>query len=93
MTTDIIEINNFIVIIEQSNSNKPIVQTCAIDGEAVGFAFYGSGEVELEIKHQNQTKLITNTTGTAISFFGNTKVDFLHKIGPNKPLQSISIFF
>lgn len=92
MTTDIIEINNFIVLIEQSNSDKPIVQTCTIDGDAVGFAFYSSGEVELEIKHQNQTKILTNTKGIAISFFGNKKVDFFHKIGPNRPLQSISIF-
>ncbi|MCU0437874.1 MAG: AraC family transcriptional regulator [Raineya sp.] len=92
MTTDIIEINNFIVLIEQSNSDKSIVQTCAIDGDAIGFAFYGSGDVELEIQHQNQTKIITNTTGIAISFFGNNKVEFFHKIGPNRPLQSISIF-
>lgn len=92
MTTDIIEINNFIVLIEQSNADKTIVQSCAIDGDAIGFAFYGSGNVELEIKHQNQTKIITNTTGIAISFFGNNKVEFFHKIGPNRPLQSISIF-
>ncbi|NGM66817.1 helix-turn-helix domain-containing protein [Sphingobacterium sp. SGR-19] len=92
MTTDIVEVNNFIVLIEQSNADQPIVQTCAIDGDAVGFAFYGSGEVKLEIKHQNQTKIVTNTKGIAISFFGNSKVEFSHKIGPNRPLQSVSIF-
>ena len=92
MTTDIVEINNFIVLIEQSNADKTIVQKCAIDGDAVGFAFYSSADVELEIKHQNQTKIIANTTGIAISFFGNNKVEFSHKIGPNKPLQSVSVF-
>jgi AraC family transcriptional activator of pyochelin receptor len=92
MTTDIVEINNFIVLIEQSNAKKTIVQKCEIDGDAVGFAFYSSGNVELEIKHQNQTKIVTNTTGIAISFFGNNKVEFSHKIGPDKPLQSISVF-
>lgn len=92
MTTDIVEINNFIVLIEQSNAQKDIVQRCAIDGDAVGFAFYSSGNVELEIKHQNQIKIVKNTTGTAISFFGNDKVEFAHKIGPDKPLQSISVF-
>lgn len=92
MTTDIVEINNFIVLIEQSNAENTIVQKCEIDGDAVGFAFYSSGNVELEIKHQNQTKIVTNTTGIAISFFGNNKVEFSHKIGPNKPLQSISVF-
>ena len=92
MTTDIIEINNFIVLIEQSNAEKTIVQKCEIDGDAVGFAFYGSGNVELEIKYENKTKTVNNTTGIAISFFGNSKVEFSHKIEPNKPLQSISIF-
>ena len=92
MTTDIIEINNFIVLIEQSNAEKMIVQKCEIDGEAVGFAFYGSGNVELEIKYENRTKVVTNTTGIAISFFGNSKVEFSHKIAPNIPLQSISVF-
>jgi AraC family transcriptional regulator, transcriptional activator of the genes for pyochelin and ferripyochelin receptors len=92
MTTDIIEINNFIVLIEQSNAQKTIIQKCEIDGDAVGFAFYGSGNVELEIKFENNTKIASNTTGIAISFFGNDKVAFSHKIGPDKPLQSISVF-
>jgi len=92
MTTDIVELNNFIVLIEQSNAEKTIVQKCEIDGDAVGFAFYSSGDVELEIKHQKETKIVTNTTGIAISFFGNSKVEFSHKIGPNRPLQSISVF-
>ncbi len=92
MTTDIIEINNFIVLIEQSNAPESFIQTCEIDGEAVGFAFYGSGNVELEIKFENKTKILTNTTGIAISFFGNNSVSFAHKIGPDKPLQSISVF-
>lgn len=92
MTTDIIELNDFIVLIEQSNASKTFVQKCEIDGDAVGFAFYGSGNVELEIKHNQQTKYLTNTTGLAICFFGNQKVEFSHKIEPDKPLQSISIF-
>jgi AraC-like DNA-binding protein len=92
MTTDIIELNDFIVLIEQSNTSKTIIQKCGIEGDAVGFAFYGSGNVELEIKHNDQTKYLTNTTGLAICFFGNQKVEFSHKIEPDKPLQSVSIF-
>jgi AraC-like DNA-binding protein len=92
MTTDIIEINNFIVLIDQSNAEKTIVQKCDIYADAIGFAFYSSGNVELEIKHDNNTKIVQNTSGIAISFFGNNNVEFSHKIEPNKPLQSISIF-
>ncbi|HTF18382.1 MAG TPA: AraC family transcriptional regulator [Chryseolinea sp.] len=92
MTTDIIELHNFIVLIEESRAPKTFTQKCAIDTDVVGFAFYGSGNVELEIKHNDQTKYVTNTTGMAISFYGNHKVEFSHKIAPDKPLQSISVF-
>jgi AraC family transcriptional activator of pyochelin receptor len=92
MTTDIIELNNFIVLIEQSNAEKTIIEKCEIDGDVIGFAFYGSGNVELEITYENKNIVINNTTGIAISFFGNSKVGFAHKISPNKPLQSISVF-
>ena len=92
MTTDIIELHNFIVLIEQSKASKPFVQKCEIDTDVVGFAFYGSGNVEVEIKHNDQTKYVANTTGMAISFYGNQKVEFSHKIAPDKPLQSICIF-
>lgn len=92
MTTDIIELNNFIVLIEQSNAQTTFIQKCEIDTDVVGFAFYGSGCVELEIKHNNKTKYVNTTTGMAISFYGNQKVEFSHKIAPDKPLQSICIF-
>ena len=92
MTTDIIELHNFIVLIEQSNATQTFIQKCTIDTDVVGFAFYGSGNVELEIRHNDQTKYVTNTTGMAISFYGNQRVEFSHKIAPDRPLQSISIF-
>lgn len=92
MTCDIIDLHNFIVLIEQSFANKTIIQKCKIDTDVVAFAFYGSGNVELEVKHNDQTKYLTNTTGLTIAFFGNQNVEFAHKISPDKPLQSISIF-
>ncbi len=92
MTTDIIEINNFIVLIEQSYANKITTENCGLDDEIIGISFYGSGDVALNINYKNQQKTIQNTSGIATSFFGNDKVSFTHKIAPNKALQSISIF-
>lgn len=92
MTTDIIEINDFIVIIEQSVSEKTIAEKCGFEEEVIGFAFYGSGNVELEINYGKKKKVFNTTTGAAISFFGNDKVVFTHKISPSTPLQCISIF-
>ncbi|TJZ61481.1 helix-turn-helix transcriptional regulator [Sphingobacterium olei] len=56
MTTDIVEINNFIVLIEQSNAQKDIVQRCAIDGDAVGFAFLGTDKNE-RLTNEDKSKL------------------------------------
>lgn len=92
MTTDVIELYNFVVLIEQSRATKPFVQRCSIDTDVVGFAFYGSANVGLEIIHNDQVKYFTNTTGMAISFYGNEKVEFAHTIEPDKPLQSVTIF-
>jgi len=92
MTTDIIEINPFIVLIEQSNAEKTIVEKCGFDEEVIGFAFYGSGNVELSISYHNNQRVFNNTKGIAISFFGNSKVEFAHKINPLNPLQCISFF-
>jgi AraC family transcriptional activator of pyochelin receptor len=92
MISDILEINDYIILIEQSQSEKPTIEQCFLDGNVIGFAFYGSGDVELEIKHKNKTKIIHNTTGIAISFFGNNHVAFSHKISHKTPLQSITVF-
>lgn len=92
MTTDIIEINDFIVLIEQSNAEKTTIEKCSFDDDIIGFSFYGSGNVTLNILYGKEKKVYQNTSGIAISFFGNNKVTFLHEIAPNKALQSISIF-
>lgn len=92
MTTDIIELNNYLVLIEQSNAEKTIVEKCGFEEGLIGFSFYGSGNVELEINYSNKKKNYHNTTGVAMSFYGNNNVEFAHKISPNNPLQCISIF-
>ncbi len=91
MTRDIIEIQNFVVLIEQSTSEKPIVDTCGFWEPAIGFAFYGSGNVALDIHYNDQVKQYHNTKGIAMSFFANPGVEFTHRISPEKYLQCICI--
>lgn len=91
MTRDIIEVNDFIVLIEQSVSKQTIVDTCKFDEEIIGLAFYGSGNVELCIQHGENKNLYHNTKGFAMSFFVNKEAEFVHTISPKKPLQSIVI--
>jgi AraC family transcriptional activator of pyochelin receptor len=91
MTRDIIEINGFIVVVEYSFADKTIVSKCEVNERAVGFAFYGSGDVQLEMKCGSHVEYYNNTSGMAISFFGNS-IAFSHSISHKTPLQSISIF-
>ncbi len=92
MTTDILEINNFIVLIEQSNDTKTTFERCDLDDQVIGFSFYGSGNVEMTISFGDKVKNVNNSSGIATSFYGNKNVEFVHKIAHEKPLQSVSIF-
>lgn len=91
MTRDIIEINDFTVLIEQSNDQKTIVEKCGFEQPVIGFSFYGSGNVALNIHYDNKIKTYNNTKGKAISFYANNHVEFVHNISPKRPLQCICI--
>ncbi len=92
MTTDILEINNFVVLIEQSNDTKTIFERCNLDDQVIGFSFYGSGNVEISISFGDKKNVVNNSSGIATSFYGNKNVEFIHEISHEKPLQSVSVF-
>ncbi len=91
MTRDIIELNNYLVLIEQSDSEQTTIDTCGFEDEVIGFGFYGSGNVELTIQHGGQKKLYDNTQGLAMSFFANDKTKFVHSVSPKRPLHCICV--
>ncbi len=91
MTRDLIEINNFIVLIEQSIAEEKVVDQCGFEDQVIGFSFYGSGNVELDINYAGKTKKYSNTKGIALSFSANSQVQFVHNIASKKPLQCICV--
>jgi len=92
MTTEIIEINNFTVMKEQSIAGKNTVEVCDVGQEAVGFVFYESGNVNLDVKYRNTKETIQCESGLASSFFCSEEVRFTHHILGDKPLKSVSVF-
>lgn len=92
MTTDILEINDFVILVEQSFGHGDNVQYCSLNDEMIGCSFYYSGLVNLSISIDGHKVEAKNSSGLATSFYGNDKVRFTHSIDPDIPLQSVSIF-
>lgn len=93
MTRDFLNINDFLVLLEYADSNKETVDTCGFDEDVIAFAFYGSGNVELNVKYRTDQKKYNNTKGLAMSFFANKNVDFVHTISESKKLHCVVILY
>ncbi|PKV50544.1 AraC-like DNA-binding protein [Aquimarina sp. MAR_2010_214] len=91
MTRDIIDINDFTILVETANSNEPSIDSCLFDESVIAVAFYGSGNVDLAVKYGDQQKIFNHTKGLALSFYADQKVEFEHTVSASKPLECIVI--
>ena len=91
MTRDIIDINDFTILVEESNAQEPTVDSCLFDEPLIAVACYGSGNVELNVKHGSKNNAYAHTMGMALSFYADDQVEFIHKVSAAKPLQCIVI--
>ena len=92
MTSDIIEINDFVVLIDTTDAQEAETIQCQFDDEIIGISFYGSGNVEIDVSFKNSKQTLKSQKGMAFSFFGNDTVSFSHRILQSEPLKSVSIF-
>lgn len=94
MKTEIHKIKDFIILTEQtgiSKSDTTIVSS--LDEEAIGFVFYASGNVLVDITYGKTKKNKEKGKGDVSSFYyspDQTKVK--HHISKKTPLQKISLF-
>lgn len=91
MTRDIIDINDFTVLVETAYSQTSTTEICTFDEPLIAVAFYGSGDVELTIKSEAKEKVLHHTQGLALSFFADDQVQFMHAVSAHRPLESILI--
>lgn len=91
MTRDIIDINDFTVLIEESNALEPGIERCRFEERVIGVAFYGSGNVDLTVTFGEKQKSFRNTKGLVLAFYADDQVEFVHATDAGKPLQSIVI--
>jgi AraC family transcriptional regulator, transcriptional activator of the genes for pyochelin and ferripyochelin receptors len=91
MTRDFIDINDFTILVEEASTDDITVDSCNFDEPVIAVAFYGSGNVDLTVKYGNDEKEFHYTKGLALSFYADDKVEFMHTVSPEKPLQCIVI--
>ncbi len=91
MNRDIIDINDFTILVEEANSAEPLVDTCSFDEPVIAVAFYGSGNVDLTVNFGNKSKKFVHTKGMVLSFYADEQVEFVHTISTNKPLECLVI--
>ncbi|WP_417602744.1 helix-turn-helix transcriptional regulator [Owenweeksia hongkongensis] len=91
MTRDIIDINDFTILIEESTAEHQTVDICGFDEPLIAVAFYGSGNVHLEVEYGKKHKQFDHTKSIALSFYADEKVQFIHTVSPEKPLKCIVI--
>lgn len=91
MTRDIIDINDFTVLVETANSDKTVEDICCFDEPVIAVAFYGSGNVDLEFEFPTTSKYYNHTKGLALAFYSDEKVLCKHTVSKEAPLQCILI--
>ena len=91
MTRDIIDINDFTILVETAFSKEVIRDACKFDEPVIAVAFYGSGNVDLEMKYPNGTRHFNYTKGLALSFFADEHVDCIHTVSKDTPLECVLI--
>jgi len=91
MTRDIIDINDFTILIEEANTDESTVDSCYFDEPVIAVAFYGSGNVNLKVKYVDKQNVFDHTKGLALSFYADEKVEFMHTVSASKPLACIVI--
>lgn len=91
MNREIIDINDCTILLEEATSEHSIVDTCYFDEPVVGIAFYGKGDVDLEIKYKDNIRAFEYTKGMVLSFYADEHVKFEHHVSSEKPLQCVVI--
>jgi len=91
MTRDIIDINDFTILVETGRSDIPSADSCFFDEPIIAVAFYGSGNVDLTVKYGKKEKDFNYTKGLALSFYADEEVEFIHTVSNLKPLECLVI--
>ncbi len=80
MNREIIDINDYTILLEEASSNNNLIDSCFFDEPVIAIAFYGAGDVGLKVKYDGKDKEFHHTKGMVLSFYANDKVEFEHHV-------------
>ncbi len=91
MTRDIIDIQDFTILVEENFSDNVVIDACSFDEPVIAVALYGSGDVNLQMQYGGKEKDYNHTKGLALSFYADEQVVCEHTVSAGKPLQCLVI--
>jgi len=91
MNREILDINDYTVLLEEASANTNVIDLCFFDEPVIAIAFYGAGDVGLKVKFDGKTKEFHHTKGMVLSFYADDKVEFEHHVSRLKSLQCLVI--
>ncbi len=91
MNREIIDINDYTVLLEEASSDNKLIDSCFFDEPVIAIAFYGAGDVGLNVKFDRKMEEFHHTKGMVLSFYADDKVEFEHHVSRLKPLQCLVI--
>ena len=91
MNREILDINDFTLLVEEASSTEPTVDICCFDEPLIAIACYGTGNVDLKVRYAGREQHFKHTNGLALSFYADEHVEFIHSISPDRPLNCIVI--
>ena len=91
MNREIIDINDYTILLEEASTDNNLVDSCFFDERVIAIAFYGAGDVGLKVKFDGKTKEFHHTKGMVLSFYADSKVEFEHHVSNLKHLQCLVI--
>lgn len=91
MNREIIDIRDYTILLEEASTDNKLIDSCFFDEPVVAIAFYGAGDVGLQVKFDGNTKEFHQTKGMVLSFYADSSVAFEHHVSKLKPLQCLVI--
>ena len=91
MNRAIIDINDYTILLEEASTEGQMVDSCFFDEPVIAIAFYGAGDVRLNVKFDGEIREFQHTKGMVLSFYADSKVEFEHCVSHLKSLQCLVI--